>query len=119
MLLKGEIDPRLFPNRAAPSPEIKELGERFQIELNDITDPNALGPQSMSVIMKDGREFHADCADPYGAPTNPMKRAAREAKVKKCFEVGGYTGDPQKLIDITESLTTLSDIRDMFATVCD
>lgn len=119
MLLKGEIDPRLFPNRAAPSPEIKELGERFQIELNDITDPNALGPQSMSVIMKDGREFHADCADPYGAPTNPMKRAAREAKVKKCFEVGGYTGDPQKLIDIAESLTTLSDIRDMFATVCD
>lgn len=119
MLLKGEIDPRLFPNRAAPSPEIKDLGERFQIELNDITDPNALGPQSMSVIMKDGREFHADCADPYGAPTNPMKRAAREAKVKKCFEVGGYTGDPQKLIDITESLTTLSDIRDMFATVCD
>lgn len=119
MLLNGEIDPRLFPNRSAPSPEIKALGERFQIELNDITDPNALGPQSMNIIMKDGREFHADCADPYGAPANPMKRTAREAKVKKCFEVGGYKGDPQKLIDMIEELTTLGDMRTLFSTLCD
>ena len=119
MLLNREIDPRLFPNRTPPPDDIKALGEKFNIQLNDIEDPNALGPQSMTIRMKDGTEINSDCDIAYGSPGNRMQRPAREQKVKKCFEVGGYKRDPQELIEIIESLAELKDVRDLFSTVCE
>jgi len=119
MLLDGEVDPRLFPDESAPSEEIKALGNRFNIKLNDITDPNALGPQSCTIVLKTGERHSAFCEHPYGAPGNPMRRAAREAKVRKCYEVGNYEADPQILIDMIETIESLPDIRSLFSTVCD
>ena len=118
-LLNGEIDPRLFPENSPPPDDIKALGEKFTIELNDITDPNALGPQSCVIRMTSGEEYKAHCDIPYGSPGNRMKRDAREQKVRKCFEVGSYDADPQKLIDIIETIEGMDDVRDLFSTVCD
>jgi 2-methylcitrate dehydratase PrpD len=119
MLLDGEIDPRKFPNKSAPSPDVKKLADLFEIVLNDVTDPNALGPQSLSIIMNDGTEYAADCADPYGSPGNPMQREAREQKVRRCFEVGNYENNPAKLIKVIENIMDMSDVRELFSTVCD
>ena len=98
---------------------IRDRGDRFNIQLNDITDPNALGPQSCTIIMKSGEQYSAECDTPYGSPGNRMKRPAREAKVARCFEVGGYAGNPNDLIEIIENVENLSDIRTLFSTVCD
>ena len=119
MLLNGDVDPRLYPENTGPSDEIRELGERFTIVLNDIVDPNALGPQSCTIRLKSGAEYSAHCDIPYGSPGNRMDKAAREAKVRKCFEVGNYDADPQKLIDIIETIEVMDDVRDLFSTVCD
>ena len=119
MLLNGEIDPRLYPEGGGASDEIKELGERFNIVLNDITDPNALGPQSCTIKLKSGVEYKAYCDVPYGSPGNRMDQSAREAKVRKCFEVGGREADLQKLIDLIETIEDMKDVRDLFSTVCD
>ena len=119
MLLHGDIDPRLFPEDSAPPEDIRQLGERFTIVLNDITDPNALGPQSCTIKMKSGREYSAFCDIPYGSPGNRMDKAAREQKVRKCFEVGGRKADPQALIEAIEILEDMKDIRALFSTVCD
>jgi len=119
MLLDGEIDPRLFPDSSPPSDAIRTLGNRFNIQLNDITDPNALGPQSCTIIMKNGQQYSAECDTPYGSPGNRMKRPAREAKVARCFEVGGYDRDPKTLIELIEDVESLGDIRTLFSTVCD
>ena len=48
-----------------------------------------------------------------------MDKAAREAKVRMCFEVGGRTADPQALIDGIEAIENLDDVRDLFSSVCD
>lgn len=119
MLLNGDIDPRLFPENNGPGEEIKKLGERFTIVLNDVTDPNALGPQSCTITLKSGQQYKAYCDVPYGSPGNRMKRAAREAKVRKCFEVGGRQADPQALIDAVDRIENMDDIRVLFSTVCD
>lgn len=118
-LLHGEIDPRLFPENEPAPDDIKALGERFTIEPNDIKDPNALGPQSCTIRMSSGREYSAFCDIPYGSPGNRMDRLAREEKVRKCFEVGGYGGDPQDLIDIIETIEGMDDVRNLFSAVCD
>ena len=119
MLLNGVVDPRLYPEGTGASDEIRELGERFNIVLNDITDPNALGPQSCTIRLKSGVEYKAHCDIPYGSPGNRMDKAAREAKVRKCFEVGGRDADPQVLIDAIELIETMDDVRDLFSAVCD
>jgi 2-methylcitrate dehydratase PrpD len=117
-LLDGEIDPRKLPEDAAPPEAVHALGERFDIRLNEITDPNALGPQSCEIVLKSGQTMRADCADPYGAITNPMSQAAREAKVRRCFEIGGTGADPEALIQRAGQAETLDDIRDLLTTVC-
>ena len=119
MMLNGEVDPRLYPEGTGASDEIRELGERFNIVLNDITDPNALGPQSCTIRLKSGVEYKAHCDIPYGSPGNRMDKAAREAKVRKCFEVGGREADPQVLIDSIELIEAMDDVRDLFSAVCD
>lgn len=118
-LLNGSIDPRLYPEGTGASDEIKELGERFNIVLNDITDPNALGPQSLVIRLKTGEEYKAHCDIPYGSPGNRMNKAAREEKVRMCFEVGGRKADPQALIDSIELIEDMADVRELFSTVCD
>lgn len=119
MLLRGEIDPRLFPEDSAPPEDISQLGKKFKIVLNDITDPNALGPQSCTVKMTSGQEYSAFCEIPYGSPGNRMDKDAREQKVRKCFEVGNRNADPQALIDAIEKIEEMKDIRTLFSTVCD
>ena len=118
-LLNGSIDPRLYPEGTGASDEIKELGERFNIVLNDITDPNALGPQSLTIKLKSGEEYKAHCDIPYGSPGNRMNKAAREEKVRTCFEVGARQADPQALIDRIELIEDMADVRALFSTVCD
>lgn len=119
MLLNGDIDPRLFPENTGPSEEIRDLGDRFNIVLNDITDPNALGPQSCMITMKSGQKFNAHCDVPYGSPGNRMKQDAREEKVRKCFEVGDRKADPQALIDAVDKIEKMDDVSVLFSTVCD
>jgi 2-methylcitrate dehydratase PrpD len=116
-LLNGEIDPRRLPEDAAPPEEVRLLGERFDIRLNDVTDPNALNPQSCEIVLKSGQRLTADCDHPYGAIENPMDRAAREAKVRRCFEIGAIGADPDRLIDLAGRVEELPDARDLFTAV--
>ena len=118
-LLNGKIDPRLYPEGTGASDEIKALGKRFNIVLNGVTDPNALGPQSCTIKLKSGKEYKANCDIPYGSPGNRMKKTAREDKVRMCFDVGGREADPQALIDIIETIEDMKDVRSLFSTVCD
>ena len=78
-----------------------------------------MGPQSCTVRLKSGVEYKAHCDIPYGSPGNRMDKAAREAKVRKCFEVGGRDADPQRLIDTIELIEKMDDVRDLFSSVCD
>ena len=87
--------------------------------MNDITDPNALGPQSCTIKMQSGHEYSAFCDIPYGSPGNSMNKTAREEKVRMCFDVGGRDADPQALIDGVESIEDMKDVRVLFSTVCD
>ncbi len=109
-LFEGRIDPRKLPEDVILSAQIRDLGERFDIGLNDVSDPNALGPQSCEILLKNGERLTADCAAPYGAIDNPLDQAARHRKVHECFEVASASG-AEAFIETAETSDTLSDIR--------
>ena len=112
-LLDGEIDPRKLPEDAPLDDNIRAIGERIDIKLNHIEDPNALGPQSCEIVLKSGERLQAECPNPYGSVENPMLQQAREDKVRRCFEIGNSAADPEALIDLSKRADQLDDVREL------
>ena len=118
MLIDRDIDPRRFTEDVYSDAAIRSLSEKIVIEGDGNPDKNALGPQSMSVTLNDGRVLSLSCEDPLGSPNNPLNEIQRNYKVKKCFELGLIDKDPENLISQCESLQTLNDCSELLSLVC-
>ena len=111
MLIDGDIDPRRFTREVYTDPEIVALSSKIKILDDNNPDQNALGPQSMLITFDNGESVELHCADPLGSPNNPLDKAQRENKVRRCFELGLPDKDPQAFIDQCQSLELLNDCR--------
>ena len=113
MLLDGDIDPRRYSTEVFADPQIVELGEKLQILADGNPDKNALGPQSMKIELKDGRQLKAECIDPLGSPGNAFSKQQREDKVRTCFDLGqqqtAIQSDAEAFIRICAELPEIED----------
>jgi len=94
------------------------LSEKIVIEGDGNPDKNALGPQSMSVTLTDGRVLSLSCEDPLGSPNNPLNESQRNQKVKKCFELGQVEKDPEHLISQCKQMHVLNDCSELLSLIC-
>lgn len=117
MLLENNIPPYKFPENEPASDDIAALGARFSIEHDGNHDPNALGPQECEIEFTDGAAVTAFCDVPYGSPGNAMTKDAQHEKVRQCFAAGAPDMDPDALLTIADRAETLSDIRELTATL--
>ena len=119
MLLDGEIDPRRYRSEVFGDPQIVELGQKLKILADGNPDENALGPQSMKIHLKDGRQLEAECVDPLGSPDNALSKQQREDKVRKCFALGqqqtGVQSEAEAFINICADLADLGDASALLA----
>jgi len=111
MLIDGDIDPRRFTEDVYSDPAIQELSAKISVLDDGNQDKNALGPQQMQIVFKDGREIELNCIDPLGSPNNPLSREQRNQKVIRCFELGLPERDANDFIDCCENLVDLQDCR--------
>jgi 2-methylcitrate dehydratase PrpD len=109
MLLEGDIDPRRYCAEVFCDKAIVDLGKKIFLHHDGNPDNNALGPQRMEVVLKDGRLLIANCENPLGSPGNPLSKTQREDKVRRCFSLGLLSSNPDKLIDVCQRLPELSD----------
>ncbi len=117
MLLDGDIDPRRFSEAVYNDTEIVGLSEKINIHGDGNPDKNALGPQSMSVTLKDGSVLELTCSDPLGSPKNPLNQTQRNSKVNKCFELGLPQHDADAFIAQCDGLAALKNCRDLLTLV--
>jgi len=117
MLLDGDIDPRRFSEAVYNDTEIVGLSEKINIHGDGNPDKNALGPQSMSVTLKDGSVLELTCSDPLGSPKNPLNETQRNSKVNKCFELGLPQHDADAFIAQCDGLAALKNCRDLLTLV--
>ncbi len=110
MLLDGGIDPRRYAPEVFADAAIIQLADKMTIELDGNPDENALGPQQMHITLRDGKVLHAQCEDPLGSPENPLSKQQRDDKVRRCFELGLPSTNPQPLIDACDQLADLEDV---------
>jgi 2-methylcitrate dehydratase PrpD len=111
MLIDGDIDPNRYSSQAFNDEAINSLGAKMTLRHDGNPDSNALGPQRMDILLKNGSTLSATCEHPLGSPDNPLSKKQREDKVRRCFELGLPRTDPQQLIDSCETLSAMQDCR--------
>lgn len=90
MLLDGTIDPLRFTNNFFNQAEVAKMAKTIECVVDDNADPNALGPQSVTVTLKDGTEMTQVVDAPLGSPAHPLTAEQRIDKIARCFAAGGW-----------------------------
>lgn len=103
MLLDRTIDPARFTDDYFGEPEIKQLAARVECVVDDNPDPNALGPQSVTITLKDGTELSQFVDAPLGSPGFPLSAEQRVDKIARCFVAGDWDADPADFIAAFEN----------------
>ncbi|MEP3050714.1 MAG: MmgE/PrpD family protein [Erythrobacter sp.] len=100
MIRNGRIDPRNFIDDVFNADQAKNDAQRISVQLNENRDPNALGPQDISIELKDGRTFSCEVDAPFGSPDRPMTREDQINKANFCFEIAGIPAQAEALFEI-------------------
>ncbi|MEP2101240.1 MAG: MmgE/PrpD family protein [Parasphingorhabdus sp.] len=99
MIREGRIDPRRFTAGIMNSEQVAADARKVTIILDGNPDPNALSPQRIEILFKDGRRIERVIDAPFGSPDFPMSRTDQLAKAAFCFEVAGFADKSGALFD--------------------
>lgn len=98
MIADGHIDPRRFLPATFDDPAIRALAERVRIVADDNADPNALSPQRVTILYRDGtcEAHHVPCT--LGSPQAPLS-ATQVAAKHRLARALAPAGTAQRLFD--------------------
>jgi len=80
MLRDGIINPACFTADDLGDPNLKALGEKVHVRIDDNSDHNALTPQQLTINLKDGGALKRTVETNLGSPANPMSEAQTKSK---------------------------------------
>ena len=75
MLTDGRIDPRRFTPESFVDPAIAALAAKLHLSVDGNPDPNALGPQQLTLTLIDGQTIRHHIPHTRGSPDAPMNTA--------------------------------------------
>lgn len=103
MLVDGTVDPTRFDADHFADPAIATVAARIDCFVDDNPDPNALGPQQVTIRLTDGTTLRRFVDAPLGAPGNPLDRDQRIDKIARSFKAGGWTADAAAFLALCET----------------
>jgi len=112
-LMNGTVGLDDFWPSALADPRSRSLARRFEMEVDGNPDPNALGPVTVSVTLRDGQCHEVRIAQMYGSPANPMTREAHLAKFRRNWLSGAHRLDEragEDLLRLVDDLETVPDV---------
>jgi 2-methylcitrate dehydratase PrpD len=114
MIEHGIVDPRHFVAANFASETAKAHAARVHVVLDDNPDPNALGPQTVTLTLKDGQCFTRQVVTPLGSPGNALSPAAQIEKAQFCYELAGLTTAAARLFEAASQLDQMDDAARFF-----
>lgn len=99
MITDGRIDPRRFTPEGFADPAIAALAGKVALVADGNADPNALFPQSLSIMRADGTRLERAIAATLGSPANPLSLAGAAAKLALARELAPPAADPRLFTD--------------------
>lgn len=88
-LARGRVDVPDFRGRdMLADPAVHRFAAMVDVLLDDNPDLNALDPQTVTVRLKDGREYSITLPQVYGHPKAPLSADENVAKFRRCCSYG-------------------------------
>jgi 2-methylcitrate dehydratase PrpD len=113
-LLRGGVDVSDFTDERLADPAVHALAARIDVEVDPAHDPNAHVPQTVTVVLNDGRRHEIVLSSVLGHPDAPLSRAQHLAKFRRCWR----SATPQlsadraeRVIQLVDRLETVDDVR--------
>ena len=116
VLQHGALDLAHFRGDALADPRTHALSLKVGMQRDGNPDPNALGPQRVTVRLTDGRLLCHPVAAMLASPARPLDQAACLAKFRRCWAFAAEPlGPPEPLLALVEALEDVADVRDLLA----
>jgi len=118
VLLHGKIDLAHYRGAELTDPATHEMAKRITMESDNNPDPNALVPQEVVIMLKDGTVLRWHCDIMLANPARRLTREQHLAKFRRCLDFAqeplrAGTGDT--LIGLVDRLEQLTDVRELTA----
>ncbi|WP_299592277.1 MmgE/PrpD family protein [uncultured Microbulbifer sp.] len=120
-LLTGRVDLTDYQPEKLRDPMRLSLAARISMAPNASDDPNALAPQRVEIVLRDGRELAIDLPAVLGHPQRPFSRARQLEKFRRCCALASKPlaeTHVQELVDAIDQLESLQDVRCLIDKIC-
>lgn len=118
VLQHGALDAAHYRGAALSDPRTHALSRKVRMERDANPDPNALGPQVVTVRLKDGRALRQPIGAMLASPSRPLDEAAALAKFHRCWALAAEPlGAPEPLVALVERLEDVADVRSLLTLI--
>ena len=119
VLLKGTVDVPDFRGEWLRAPDVHALARRIVTVANEQADVNAMEPQTVEVVLRNGVRHAVVIDHVLGHPEHPLSRDQHLAKLRRNLTYGAASisgAAATGMIELGDALDTLSDVRALVAT---
>ena len=85
MIFDGELSGESFTQAKLSEADVLARGGDFSLIVNQVNDPNALGPQAIEVHLRDGQVLKQVITDMLGSPLRPLNQGQQREKAEACL----------------------------------
>ena len=114
-VLQDDFTPEILNDRATHA-----LAEKVTVNLDDNTDLNAFGPQTITVTLRDDTRHSITIDRAIGDPRNPLPRDRQIEKFWRCWKLAANPlprENGERLIDRIDNLDSVRDIGELVSLV--
>ena len=111
-LLHGTVGLEHFTAEALQDAEVLAVAQRFSASVNEVADPAAFTPQTLTAELADGSALAVRIDQLPGSPNHPLSQEQRQAKVRTCL--GSVYADEARtdaLLDAVAALPQTADAK--------
>ncbi|MDD5083243.1 MAG: MmgE/PrpD family protein [Dehalococcoidales bacterium] len=113
-LISGEVRLRHFSEDAVADAAVKNIIEKMKwvekFPMPEMGTPSGFGTKSVTVKLKDGREYYKEIDIAKGAPMNPMTDADLQSKYRDCASVVLDKERVEKSLSLLNGLSKIKNI---------
>jgi aconitate decarboxylase len=119
LIKTGALDTSSYSAELLHDPEVLDAGRKVQVFDDGNPNPNALGPQKLEVVFKDGSRQEQAIPHTLGSPQNPLSREQYLEKFFHCMEVAQIPrAQADRLLALLEQLEKATDIEKIIELSC-
>jgi 2-methylcitrate dehydratase PrpD len=117
-MMHGDVDVTHCRGEALTDPATHALAGSIVTELNDNPDPNAMAPQRVEILLRDGTALQWTCDAMLAHPSRPLSRDRRLRKFFRCIQFARAAPREDagaRLVDMIDRLEEVADARELCA----